>query len=294
MEQFKNRGIVCNHQQMFTFKKVMVSLKVRQHEEFHESRVKHADLITSLKNFDDEDKYAVFKFPSTEEYDHELHSEAALSSLFVIYGEIKENLNHQFVPPELVRYYAKKKEKPKEEHHFTRNYYNEMWQIGMVCFGLMFPELGYPFETNKEYKEWCWDNMATPSSKQVMALKSYNKLYTGELIEIVQKLLIGKTRPDRKRGMFSIFKSNDDFDETPYRLNLDEALKLTATYRKEAKYRFKEWSKEDYFSAYLTWLEMEKQRKQKIDDEKLKKGKDEENAKKKLKANARFEADLLE
>ena len=78
----------------------------------------------------------------------------------MIYGEIKENLNHQFVPPELIRYYAKKKEKPQDSYGFSREYYNEMWQIGVILFGLMFPELGFPFETNKDYKEWCWDNMA--------------------------------------------------------------------------------------------------------------------------------------
>ena len=126
-----------------------------------------------------------------------------------------------------------------------------------------------------------------------MGLKSYNKLYTGELIEIVQKLLVGKLRPQRKKTAFQIFKSNDDFDETPYRLSLDEALKLTEAYRKEAKYRFKEWSKEDYFSAYLAFIEMEKARKLKEEEERAKKQKEEEWAKKKNKANAAFEEQLL-
>lgn len=72
----------------------MIAQKLRKHDDHYEIRIKHSDLITTLKNTEDEDKYNVFKFPIIPEYDHELHSEAALSALFVILGEVKENLSH--------------------------------------------------------------------------------------------------------------------------------------------------------------------------------------------------------
>jgi hypothetical protein len=97
---------------MFTFKKLMVAMKKKNINEFNDVWLKHGDLVTTLKNFDDEDKFKLFKFPHMKEYDHELHSESALSCIFIIYGESRENLHHQFVPPELVRYFSKKKQQP--------------------------------------------------------------------------------------------------------------------------------------------------------------------------------------
>lgn len=155
----------------------MVATKKKDINEFHDIWIKHGDLITTLKNFDDEDKYNVYKFPHMDEYDHELHSEQALSCLFILYGESKENLNHQFVPPEIVKYYSTKKKKSKDRYKFSRGYHNEMWQIGMIMYGLMFPEYGFPFETNKEYREFCLSDLESRkeiSSQRILTMRDYN------------------------------------------------------------------------------------------------------------------------
>ena len=163
---------------MFTSKNVMISLEKKEDIDRHELRIRHNDLITTLKNSEDEEKYNVFRFKHMAEYDHEIHSEAALNSLFIIFGESKEQLSHQFVPPEMVRYFTKKKERPEERYIFTKDYYNEIWQIGVIMYQLMFPEHGFPFKSNSEYRNYCYDNMEAVSSDLVMKMKSYNTLYT--------------------------------------------------------------------------------------------------------------------
>ena len=87
----------------------MINTEKKDTSAYCDMWLQHSELLTNLKNIDDEDKYGAFKFPHMEEYDHELHSEIALSCLFLLYGETKENLNHQFVPPELVKYFSTKK-----------------------------------------------------------------------------------------------------------------------------------------------------------------------------------------
>ena len=146
---FKQNGCVCNHQLMFSFKSLMIATKKKDINAYFEFWLKHGDFLTNLRNLEDEEKYGVNKFPHMEEYDRELHSESALSCLFLLFGEAKENLHHQFVPPEMVLYFSKKKEHPKERFKISYDYFNEMWQIGVMMYGLMFPEYGFPFETNK-------------------------------------------------------------------------------------------------------------------------------------------------
>lgn len=136
-----------------------------------------------------------------------------------------------------------------------------MWQLGLLMFGLAFPDVGYPFETNTEYKLWCWENMEKRSSKRINNLKKTNTLYTAEFIEIIQRLLTGKLRPKRKYRIFSLITPNEDFDETPYRLSLNEALKITNKYRNDVKYKFKEWVKEDYYTPYLNTADKDKKKK---------------------------------
>ena len=83
----------------------------------------------------------------------------ALSSLKIIYGENKPQEIHQFVPPELIRYYGGKRENPKSRFTFSNEFYNEIWQIGIIMLGLIFPNLSVPFESNDKYKEYCFGNM---------------------------------------------------------------------------------------------------------------------------------------
>lgn len=53
-----------------------------------------------------------------------------------------------------------------------------MWQIGIIMYGLMFPEYGFPFETNKEYKEWCLGDLEQLSSDRITNMNNYNSIYT--------------------------------------------------------------------------------------------------------------------
>ena len=67
----------------------MIAQKLDDDEELYEIRIKHNTLISVLKNIQDEDKYKLNGWPDIMEYDHEVHSEMALSSLKVVYGENK-------------------------------------------------------------------------------------------------------------------------------------------------------------------------------------------------------------
>lgn len=52
-----------------------------------------------------------------------------------------------------------------------------MWQIGMIMYGLMFPEYGFPFETNKEYREFCLSDLESRkeiSSQRILTMRDYN------------------------------------------------------------------------------------------------------------------------
>ena len=105
----------------------MVTTKKEEYEDYYEVRIKIGELITTLKSFEDEDIYKLYKFPHIKEYDHNLHSESAVASLFTLYGEAGENLNNQFIPPELIKYFSTKKKDPDNNFVFTKGYHNEIW-----------------------------------------------------------------------------------------------------------------------------------------------------------------------
>lgn len=97
-------------------------------------------------------------------------------------------MHHQFTPPEIVKYFAQKKKNPKGRYKLSRGYHNEMWQMGVLMYGLMFPEYSFPFETNREYRDFCLSDLEKTkelSSKRILSMGEYNTIYTPQLIDIV-------------------------------------------------------------------------------------------------------------
>lgn len=62
----------------------------------------------------------------------------------------------------------------------------------------MFAEYSFPFESNKQYKEYCLGDMKELNSPRIAKMKEYNTIYTKELVEVVQKLLIGNIKIVKK------------------------------------------------------------------------------------------------
>jgi hypothetical protein len=54
------------------------------------------------------------------------------------------------------------------------------------------------------------------------------------------------------------------------------AQKLVKENYEEARYRFKQWTKEDYFNSYLNHQDIQEEKKKKLEGERLKKQREEE------------------
>jgi hypothetical protein len=91
----------------------------------------------------------------------------------------------------------------------------------------------------------------------------------------------------KKKG-FTIFRPKEEhWIDKEYRCDLEDAAKLIKRNYEEARYRFRPWTKEEYYNSYLNFQEIEAEKKRVIEEARL-----EEERKKEEKEEKKRKAEL--
>jgi len=223
---------------MFTAKRIFISNEVNPRTKVYDLKMRMNDLIIHLEKPRNQ---KMFDF-----YDAELLSEGAFNSM-EIFNDREHNTN-QYVPPEILKHFLNRSVGKSNYLKYTSDYYNEVWQIGVIILNLITPWIG-PFETSKEYRNYYTKEERKYYSPRLDTIKGYSK----QLLSTLKQMLFLDIpyRKDTKGGENTTFRySIDELSEIVEKYKngvpMEEVLKEYPVYQDWAAKSQDHWDAEKY------------------------------------------------